>query len=447
MKPGAKNRLKPAASFLSSAGLVAVACGLAYLFLTPKLWEAEAKVRVEARGRIRSDANGTKQSAANESLYMLAERQLMRSDELLDRVISNLHLREKWGNNLQPGALMGTNQTLRLLRAKADIQIIPHTSVLQIKVTSEDAAETAPIANEIARLYCDHRQTERNAVREQRLTGLQTQWERENNKLSQARQQLENIVLEIKKERAAAADSLYAPDAYESMQSDRDQRELTLVAEEAQLNHLKTLKPGDLRLLLPTLVTNDALDASLENAAQAQRALADARAKPGADPGEVKSAAALADDAEQRLSQAMVGVISEREADLAMHKSVLEKLDQQLKTARTNVDELSPDNPAYVAAQRRVEQIEAEGDQLKDRLTSEDSKEALSPLTLAAQIVDSADVPSRPISPDRGIGLGAVCAGALVSVVGLLLFWMAAQMKPIPKPAPAPLPFSKVRQN
>jgi uncharacterized protein involved in exopolysaccharide biosynthesis len=447
MKPGAKNRFKPAAAFFLVAGLIAIACGFGYLFLTPKMWQVESKVRVEASGRVRTEASAAKQSAANESLYMDAERQYMRSDELLGQVITNLHFREKWGNNLQPGALMGTSQTLRMLRAKADIQVIPHTSVLRIRVTSEDAAEIAPIANEIARLYCDYRQTQRNAASQERLTTLQSQWENENAKLAQARQQLEKIVLAIKKERATVADSLYSPEAVENMQSDRDQREAALVAEESQLNQLKTLKPDELRLLLPTLVTNDALDANLEGAAQAKRALVEVRSKPGAGPAEIKSAAALANDAEQRLSQAMVGAISEREADLAMHKTMLEKLDQQLKTARTNVDELSPDNPAYVAARRRVEQIESERDRLKDRLASDDSKEALSPLSLSAQIVDSADAPSRPISPDRGMGLGVICAGALVCLVGLLLFWTAAQLKPVPKPAPEPLPFSKIRQN
>ncbi|GEM_PF-3127063 len=447
MKPDAYKRFKSAATLFLVVGLAASAVGLGYLFLSPKIWQATAKVRVEARGWVHSEGVGARTTLSSEAPYMDAERQFMRSDELLGRVIENLRLREVWGRKLQPGALMGTNQTLRLLHARTSIRVVPRTSVLEVQVTGDDPVEIAPIANEIARLYCDYRQSQRKAASEEKIAALQTQWEKENTKLSQAQEQLEKIVLDIKKARAASADSLYGPEEIQRMQNDRNRLETAFIQQRDQLEQFKALKPDQLKVLLPTVLTNDALNTSLERLAEARRTLAEERTKSGAETEETKRAAALADEADTRVNQAIVGVISEREADLAMRKSMLEKLNTLLKNARTNVDELSQDNPGYVAAQQRVQQIEEEREQLRDRLTGSDSLEAYSPFSLSAQIYDNAETPTRPVSPDQRLALGIIIVGTAVCCGSLLLFWMAARTKPVPKPAPAPLPFSKVRHN
>jgi uncharacterized protein involved in exopolysaccharide biosynthesis len=432
MKPEPKNNLKSLAKLLLAGGLALLPLGLAYLFLSPKVYQSSAKVRVEKRGWIRTEKPGVRAAGSFEAPVIVAEYQFMRSDAFLSQVIGNLGLREVWSKRSpQGGTALSTNDALMRLRTQTRIQLVPNTSIIEAQVTGADAAETARIANEIVRRYHDYRQAQRQNASGEMITSLQTRWEEQGKKVSAARERLAQVVLDIKKARAANTNTFYDPASFEAMQTRRVELETDYVRQQSALEELKMLKPEQLRRVLPGMVSNSTLTAALDQFQTAERDLAEAKTTRGPDTPEVKHAAIMVQALDKNVTQVMAGVMIEREADLASRKSLLEKLNQELKHASTNVDQFSPNNPAYVAALQNVQKLEEERDLLKTKLDT-DSLEAVSPFSLSAEIMQTAETPVRPASPDGNLALGIMGAGGAAAIGGLLLVLLINRK---PKPA------------
>ncbi len=367
----------------------------------------------------------------------------MRSENVLNEVMDNLHLREHWNEKMKPAPSLGPGDALRRLRAQIDIQPIPRTSLIQISVTSTDRNEPALIANEIARLHCEYRQEQREAASKEKIAALQSQWDEENDRFKEADEELRRVVAEIKEARAKSAGSLYDPASFEIMKTTREQLEAACIAQEGKIAGLKKLEPAKLRSALPLMVTNELLNATLERRAKAERERSEAEKQFGADAAETKRAAAVLQEIDNTATLVMAGVVSDQETELSAQKAHLQSLTDKLKTARTNVDELSTNNPAYVAALKNVQQLEIEREQLRTKIDTFGKVEALSPLSLSAAIVDLAETPYRPVSPDSRLALAMMGAGAVIGAAGLLVFTLGRMAKPRPRALQAPMTFSR----
>src|SRR6185436_13335065 len=81
----------------------------------------------------------------------------IQSKSILYQVISNLHLNTLWAQKLQEEGDLRTELTYLLLKNKIDVRQSRNTSLIEVKVFSDDKNEAAVIANEIASVYRDHR--------------------------------------------------------------------------------------------------------------------------------------------------------------------------------------------------------------------------------------------------------------------------------------------------
>ncbi|MDB6111712.1 MAG: ywqD 2 [Pedosphaera sp.] len=426
MKPELKAKLKYPAKLILIGGVALLTIGFAYQFLSPRVYRSAAKVQVSRRGWVQTEKSGAHSAASFETPFIVAEYDFMRSDDFLSQVIKNLDLRASWGKRSQQGAPLSTNEALVLLHTKTRIGTVPHTSVLEVEVTSDDAAETASIANEIARLYRDYRQSRRHDASSDKIVAMQTQWQEQGKKVSEARERLAQVVLDIQKARAASTNSFYDPDSLEAMQTKRVELETDYVKQQSALASLKTLKPEQLRLALPGMVTNSTLSSSLEQLEAAERQLTEAKTTRGPDTPEMKYATIMVQELDKRLTQVIGGVMIEREADLALRKSLLDKLNRELLHASTNVNEFSTNNPVYLAVLQKVQSLEEEREVLRTRLDT-DSLEAVSPLSLSAEIVQTAEPPVRPASPDERLAFGIIITGGAAAILGLLLLVLASK--------------------
>src|SRR6266404_3972397 len=177
----ARTRRESFARVLSISGALVIVTGLAYLFLTPKIYQASARIQVSNIGPMQNHPAGAAQVL---KLLPAAECEFMRSDAILDPVIEHLRLNELWGQRYTHGNALNNAQSRARLRMMADIHPLPDSEVIQIKVTSAEPHETALIANEIARIYSDSRQARRQNESREKINLLKQQWEAQNAKVS-----------------------------------------------------------------------------------------------------------------------------------------------------------------------------------------------------------------------------------------------------------------------
>jgi uncharacterized membrane protein YedE/YeeE len=86
--------------------------------------------------------------------YLLqTEFDKLRSMVVLQRVIEELDLNQRWGQAQGSGEPLQTAETYRLLQRRMDLRHTRDTHLLEIRVWSEDPREAADVANAIARHY------------------------------------------------------------------------------------------------------------------------------------------------------------------------------------------------------------------------------------------------------------------------------------------------------
>ncbi|MDB6019988.1 MAG: ywqD 2 [Pedosphaera sp.] len=430
MKPDAQIKLKAAGNLLALGGLALLALGLSYQFFTPKLYRASAVIRVENRGVRRPDKADGRPANLSEALSMAAEYELLKSDAFQSQVISNLNLREIWGKRSPQGAMPGTNEVRMLLQSKTRIHPLPNAGLIEIQVTSEERDDTALIANEFARLYRNYRESQSQNVSRERIDALRKNWDAEDRKVREAQERLEKIVSDIKKARAADTNSFYDRSNIAELQNKRIELEASYVEQQNMLVQLKALKPEQLRQVLPIMVTNEMLNVTLDKLTAAKHDLSEAQTALDPETPEVKSAVMVVEERNKNVTEAIAGMMTAREAEVAALKTTLDDLTQKLASARTNTSDLSTNNPAYRAALQEVQSLEDERYQLKTTLAT-NSIEAVLPLSLSATIVENAQLPLRPALPDPSLAHGVIGSGALAGVIGLLLLFITRKSKPL----------------
>lgn len=131
-------------------GITALAIGLAlcgaglWLLLRPAQYEAVVHVRVH------EESYG--------AFYIPTESQVISSQTVLKRVIDTLNLSTEWGNRYAAGRKLETAETIKLLKSRIQLRVLPNNEIIEIGVTSESSDEAARIADAIAAAYHDYRE-------------------------------------------------------------------------------------------------------------------------------------------------------------------------------------------------------------------------------------------------------------------------------------------------
>lgn len=90
--------------------------------------------------------------------YIQTEFEVIPSEVILGKVITDLHLNKEWGKKFANGETLKTKETMQLLKSRLDLRPVRNTSLIDIRVFSGYAPEAAKLANAIARTYQEHRE-------------------------------------------------------------------------------------------------------------------------------------------------------------------------------------------------------------------------------------------------------------------------------------------------
>lgn len=137
--------------------LLVVTTSTLITFVLPESYSSTARIRVE---RDQSDIAGlTNQPAVTpyDPFFIQTEVEALRSETILGKVIEDLDLRKEWGARYARGGTLTFSEALTMLKGRIDPKSVPNTSLIEIRVFSEDPEEAARLANAIAQTYRDYR--------------------------------------------------------------------------------------------------------------------------------------------------------------------------------------------------------------------------------------------------------------------------------------------------
>lgn len=397
---------------LSLAGIVVVAAGLIYLFFTPKTYQASVKIRMLNWFH----ANSTNDMHGDYD--MGAECQFARSDAIIDESIKNLGLNEIWGKRFNHGVTLKPEQSRVLLKAKTSVHPIPKSSLFQIQVTSGEPDEAATIANEIARNYRDQHQAKRQALSTDRLALFRQKWEETGQKVQQAQAALDKMYVDITKDRTTNPATFY-----DAIQAKRVELEGQYIEQRDQLDRLKIMDQQQLRQVLPTLDSNanSLLTTALTQRSKARTDLVAAQSTYLSDAPELKHAALVVNELDKTIALTIAGIMTAKDHELAATKAALDQINEELKHASKNLSEIAAQDSAYVQARQNLENLKLERDALQQKMDMPDSHNAIMPAVVLAEIIESAEPPQKPVTPDGKIAASTIAAGSLAFLAGLIL--------------------------
>src|SRR5262249_1024297 len=120
------------------------------------VYQATAKVKM-----VKSAWNTNDASFSFGPEKLPEECRVVRSDKILDQAITNLNLNAAWGKQFNQGTPLTTEQSRQRLKTVLDVHPARGAIMIEIQAAGGDYAEVSGIVNEVTKLYCDFRRTDR----------------------------------------------------------------------------------------------------------------------------------------------------------------------------------------------------------------------------------------------------------------------------------------------
>ncbi len=143
-----------------SAGVACLVFGAAALitFLVPESYVSTARIRVERDATDLAPLRDARLGGSSYDPYFIqTEFEVIQSELILDRVIGELKLNEAWAKKYGAAGPLQTATARSLLRRMIDLRPVRNTTLIEIRVYSDQPDEAAELANKLAEAYHDYR--------------------------------------------------------------------------------------------------------------------------------------------------------------------------------------------------------------------------------------------------------------------------------------------------
>ncbi len=393
-------------------------------FILPESYASTARIKVE---RDQSDIQGFGQQQFSQSFdpyFIQTEFEVIKSELILGRVIDALDLNRKWGAKYNQAQLK-TFETMALLLKAIQLTPVRNTSLIEIKVFSEDKEEAARIANSVADRYREHRQTQLRELSMGGIDALEKRFKEQAAKMKEKNGEIERLREELQVPDAMAGE--YAPqmmlsmEALRQLEQQRIQTQAEFVRQDQLLKNLKALPMEELIEAIPTAVPDELLTSWLEQLTLAEQRLIIAKKDYGPEHAEVLKLTGQVEDLNAKIKKRVGGILTGLHSKVASMKQGLDNLQEEVDKANqkdiANAKKFRP----YFEAKREMDEMQRFGTLLNQKIELERAEVALPKLSMV-EIIDRAVASMRPQKPNKPLNIALGVIIGLVVGVGLAFF-------------------------
>lgn len=393
-------------------------------FILPESYASTARIKVE---RDQSDISGFTAPQFSQSFdpyFIQTEFEVIKSEQILGRVIDELDLNRKWGAKYNQAQLK-TFETMSLLLKAIQLTPVRNTSLIEIKVYSEDKDEAARIANSVADKYREYRLTQRQQLSMGGIDALQKRFEEQAAKMKEKNSEIERLRQELQVPDAMAGE--YAPQMMLSMEAlrqlseQRIQIQAEYVRQEQLLRRLKALPVDELIEAIPTAAPDQLLTSWLEQLTLADQRLIVAKKDYGPEHVEVLKLTGQVEDLQAKIKKRVAGILTGLESKVVSIKEGLDNLQTEVDKAKQEDIENAKKFHPYFEAKRELDEMQKFRALLNQKIELERAEVALPKLSMV-EIIDRAVASMRPQKPNKPLNIALGVVIGLVVGVGLAFF-------------------------
>src|SRR5215472_5343215 len=130
-------------------------------FILPESFSSTARIKVERDQSDITTLSGQQSLGIYDPYFIQTEFEVIQSEVVLGKVIDAMDLNQKWGKKYNGGQKFTTTETMGILKRQMDLRPVRNTSLIEIRVFSDNPEEAALLANEIAKTYQNYRLDQR----------------------------------------------------------------------------------------------------------------------------------------------------------------------------------------------------------------------------------------------------------------------------------------------
>src|SRR5215831_16934587 len=114
-------------------------------FILPESFSSTARIKVERDQSDIATLSGQQAMGIYDPYFIQTEFEVIQSEQVLSKVIEAMNLNQLWGKKFT------TTETMALLKRQIDLRPVRNTSLIEIRVFSENPQEASDLANKIAK--------------------------------------------------------------------------------------------------------------------------------------------------------------------------------------------------------------------------------------------------------------------------------------------------------
>lgn len=354
--------------------------------------------------------------------FVQTEFERLRSKAVLYPVIERLDLDKRWASALGTKNPLSKQETFMFLQKNLDFRHSRNTSIIEIRVFSEDKNEAAEIANAIADVYRVMRIESLEVMSIHGLESLQRELKKQEEKVEKAQARVQDL-------REAGnipngldeGQGLAGSERLRHLENQTFEAELASGQLEALHDHLARLDRNELRQALPTAHPDVLLNDLLTRYNQAEVELLAIQKNRASEHPETQRAQAVLDKLDMQIEQRISGILAGlklKAQNLAQENALRLRA---LKDQQSQIARASSQHEAYFSAKRELENQKQLHRAIAARILQE-KIDAHLPKTASVEIVDRAEPGLRPVRPNWAINVaGGILLGVLASAIVLLL--------------------------
>ncbi len=168
-------------------------------FILPEQFASTATLKIE-RDKSDIDEFGGNSGRFNtfDPYFIQTEFEVIQSEVILSNVVGVLDLNDKWGKKYNDGSKFKTSESVGILKGRLDLRPRRNTTLIDIRVFSENPNDAAELANAVASTYQTWRKEKGFRLTSAGIKALEEQLKVEDEKIEKLKEELNKIRVENK---------------------------------------------------------------------------------------------------------------------------------------------------------------------------------------------------------------------------------------------------------
>ncbi len=394
-------------------------------FILPESYSSVARIKIE---RDVSDIPGLAErqiSGVYDPYFIQTEFEVIQSEQVLGKVVDLLNLNEAWGRKYRNGDKLKTSETVMLLKGRMALRPVRNTSLIEIRIYSDDKDEAAKLANAVAEVYRDYRKERRTQLTLEGVRALEARYQEHEDKIRKVQSEMEelrrtNDISDADVSGVAPTPLLENAVVREILARKLDS-ESRLIGREELVKKLEALTPEKLREVLPRTVPDSILTGLITDLNMAEQRLVVLQKDLGAANPDVIRTQGLVNELKTKVQNGLDGLMEALRAQVASARAEVETMDRTLEDAKKTDLVKGEKSRGYFDKKRELESLLSFRRILEMKIASEKIDVGL-PKTTMVEITDRAEPSQRPVRPNKPLNILLGIIIGLIVGVGLAFF-------------------------